>query len=148
MSQNCNERYYELIGSIIAVPDSVITFSIPFNLDKKGNEPSFFVSENNKVKVPMSPRSGALKETENVTEAGRSYEVTVSWEIEQVDRDTYSILESLESQVNHLIVRTFPENDLFIRAVPEAYSFSYEESDGVLSCELTIHNLTGAQRML
>lgn len=148
MTRNCNENYYELIGSIVAFPDSAATFSRPFNMERKSDAPSFSVTDRQKKTIPMKPRSGEVKETFSRSVAGESYEVTVTWEVEQVDGEVYALLESLKEEANHLIVKTFPDNGLFVRAVPEGYSFEYAENDGTLSCELVIRNMTGAQRML
>lgn len=147
MTRNCNENYYELIGSIVAFPDSSATFLRPFNMEKKSDAPSYTVTDAQKKLIPMKPKSGELRETFSRSVAGESYEVSVTWEIELVDKDVYILLERLKEEANHLIVKTFPDNELFVRAVPEGYSFQYEEGNGVLSCELSIKNMTGAQRM-
>lgn len=145
---NCNENYYELIGSIEAYPDEAVTFSRPFNMEKKSDVPDFDVSGDRKISIQMKPKSGAVKESSQTGTAGDSYEVTVSWEIERVSRDTYIQLETLKNTINHLIVNTFGDGKMFIRAVPDAYDFRYEESEGTISCTLTIYNLTGVQRMV
>ena len=145
---DCNENYYELIGAIEAYPDNAVTFGRPFNLEKKSDPTDFSASENQKMLIEMKPKSGSLKESAETGVAGYSYEVTVSWEIERVTRTTYSQLEALKSGTNHLIVRTFPDGKMFIRAVSDGYDFQYEEGDGVIACTLTIRNVTGAQRMV
>lgn len=145
---NCSENYYELIGSIEAYPDDAVTFGRPFNLEKKSDPTDFSASEERKISIEMKRKSGSLKESAETGVAGDSYEVTVSWEIEQVTRDTYAQLETLKTTTNHLIVRTFGDNKMFVRAVEEGYEFQYEEGEGVISCTLTIRNLTGAQRVV
>ena len=145
---NCKENYYELIGSIEAYPDSAVTFGRPFNMEKKSDSPDFTPIEDRKVVLPMKKKSGSLKETSSVSVSGESYEVVVTWQVEDVSQETYVVLESLKTETNHMIVRTFMDGQMFIRAVPGAYSFQYNESDGVLECELTVNNLTGAQRIV
>ena len=145
---NCSENYYELIGVIEAYPDDAITFGRPFNLEKKSDKPDFFVSGDRKISIQMKPKSGSLKESAETGVAGDSYEVTVSWEIERVTRETYLQLETLKKTTNHLIVRTFGDGEMFVRAVSDGYEFQYEEGDGVISCTLTIRNVTGAQRVV
>lgn len=145
---NCSENYYELIGVIEAYPDDAITFGRPFNLEKKSDKPDFSVSGDRKISIHMKPKSGSLKESTETGVAGDSYEVTVSWEIERVTRETYLQLETLKNTTNHLIVRTFGDGEMFVRAVSDGYEFQYEEGDGVISCTLTIRNVTGAQRVV
>lgn len=145
---NCSENYYELIGVIEAYPDDAITFGRPFNLEKKSDKPDFSVSGDRKISIQMKPKSGSLKESAETGVAGDSYEVTVSWEIERVTRETYLQLETLKNTTNHLIVRTFGDGEMFVRAVSDGYGFQYEEGDGVISCTLTIRNVTGAQRVV
>ena len=145
---NCSENYYELIGVIEAYPDDAITFGRPFNLEKKSDKPDFSVSGDRKISIHMKPKSGSLKESAETGVAGDSYEVTVSWEIERVIRETYLQLETLKNTTNHLIVRTFGDGEMFVRAVSDGYEFQYEEGDGVISCTLTIRNVTGAQRVV
>lgn len=145
---NCSENYYELIGVIEAYPDDAITFGRPFNLEKKSDKPDFSVSGDRKISIHMKPKSGSLKESAENGVAGDSYEVTVSWEIERVTRETYLQLETLKNTTNHLIVRTFGDGEMFVRAVSDGYEFQYEEGDGVISCTLTIRNVTGAQRVV
>lgn len=145
---NCSENYYELIGVIEAYPDDAITFGRPFNLEKKSDKPDFSVSGDRKISIHMKPKSGSLKESAETGVAGDSYEVTVSWEIERVTRETYLQLETLKNTTNHLIVRTFGDGEMFVRAVSDGYEFQHEEGDGVISCTLTIRNVTGAQRVV
>lgn len=145
---NCSENYYELIGSIEAYPDDAVTFSRPFNLEKKSDKPDFTVSGDRKISIEMKPKSGSLKESAETSVAGDSYEVTVSWEVERVTRETYAQLDSLKNSTNHLIVRTFCDGEMFVRAVSDGYEFQYEEGDGLISCTLTIRNVTGAQRVV
>lgn len=145
---NCSENYYELIGSIEAYPDDVVTFSRPFNIEKRSDKPDFSVSDDRKISIQMKPKSGSLKESAETSVAGDSYEVTVSWEVERVTQETYLQLETLKNSTNHLIVRTFGDGEMFVRAVSDGYEFQYEEGDGVISCTLTIRNVTGAQRVV
>lgn len=145
---NCKENYYELIGSIEAYPDSAVTFGRPFNMEKKSDRPDFTPQEDRKLVLPMKKKSGSLKETPSVSVSGEQYEVVVAWEVEEVTPETYAVLESLKTDTNHLIVRSFMDGEIFIRAIPGAHSFEYSESNGVLACELTINNLTGAQRIV
>lgn len=145
---NCSENYYELIGSIEAYPDDAVTFSRPFNIEKKSDKPDFSVSGDRKISIQMKPKSGSLKESAETSVAGDSYEVTVSWEVERVTQETYFQLETLKNSTNHLIVRTFGDGEMFVRAVSDGYEFQYEEGDGVISCTLTIRNVTGSQRLV
>lgn len=145
---NCSENYYELIGGIEAYPDDAVTFSRPFNIEKKSDKPDFSVSGDRKISIQMKPKSGSLKESAETSVAGDSYEVTVSWEVERVTQETYLQLETLKNSTNHLIVRTFGDGEMFVRAVSDGYEFQYEEGDGVISCTLTIRNVTGAQRVV
>lgn len=146
---NCNENYYELIGEIFAYPNTGIHFSHPFNLMKKQISPTeYTLTESARITVPMKSKSATLKETPSLSINGESYEVVVSWQIENVTPDTYLILNSLKEGNKHLIVNTFGDNPLLVRSTEYAYQFEYKESDGNLICELTIQNICGAQRVL
>lgn len=144
---NCNENYYELIGSIEAYNESAMTFNRPFNIECKSMAPSFTPLPDRKKIIPMKRKSGRLKETSSVSVQGESYEVVVDWEVEDVTSETFALLESLKTETNHLIVRSFPDGEMFVRSISGAHSFEYLENDGILHCKLTIRNVTGAQRI-
>lgn len=145
----CKERYYELIGEIVAYPDAAISFSRPFNEMKKYvSESDFSTTESQKIVLNIKPSSGKLKETPSVSVSGESYDVTVTFDIEKVTADVYDHLDALKKGINHLIIRTFPDNRMLVRSTEYAYSFEYKENDGNLQCEFSIQNICGAQRVL
>lgn len=145
----CKERYYELIGEIVAYPDTAVNFTRPFNETRKYvSESDYSTTESRKIVLRIKPSSGKLKETPSVDVNGESYKVTVTCDIEKVTTEVYSNLDALKKGINHLIVRTFPDNKMLVRATEYAYSFEYKENDGNLQCEFTIHNICGVQRVL
>lgn len=145
----CKERYYELIGEIVAYPDTAISFTRPFSDPKKYiSESDFSTTESQKTILPVKSGTGKLKETPSVGVNGESYEVTVTFDIEKVTADVYDKLDVLKKGINHLIIRTFPDNKMLVRSTEYAYYFQYKENDGNLQCEFSIQNLCGAQRVL
>lgn len=145
---DCNEIYYELIGSIEAYKDESVTFGRPFGVEQKGTPLDVNFSASGKRVIPMKRKSGSIKEDVSVSLSGEEYTVTLNWQIEEVSLDTYRMLEELKISTNHLVVRTFPDGKMFIRNIPGSDSFEYHEDRGVLTCTWIIHNLTGVQRML
>ena len=146
---NCQENYYELIGEIFAYPDTGIKFSQPFNLMKKHiTTAEFAPTESTRMTLPMKKKSGSLKETPSISVNGESYEVVIPWKIENVTAQTYATLDALKSGNYHFIVNTFGDNRMLVRSTEYAYQMEYKEQDGSLSCELTIQNICGAQRVL
>jgi len=145
----CREHYYELIGEIVAYPDAAIQFAQPFNEMKKYlSVQDYSTTESQKIVLPIKPTTGKLKETPAISVSGESYEVTVTCDIERVTPEVYSQLDALKKGINHLILRTFPDNKMVVRSTEYAYSFNYKENDGNIQCEFTIHNLCGTQRVL
>lgn len=144
---SCREYFYDKIGAIEAIPDNCINFHKPFNMEKKGMMPSFSITGDKKKNVPMKKKSGVIKESVNTSVAGDSYEISLKWEIEKITEETYVILDGLKNEINHLIIRTFSDEGYFIRSVYPGYSFEYYESDGMITCELSITSTTGLQRL-
>ena len=145
----CKERYYELIGEIVAYPDTAVNFTHPFSDTRKYiSENDYSTTKSKKIILYIKPSSGKLKETPSTKVSGESYEVTVTCDIERVTPEVYDNLDALKKGINHLIVRTFPDNKMLVRATEYAYSFEYKENDGNLQCEFTIQNFCGTQRVL
>lgn len=147
-NMDCKERYYELIGEIKACPIADFAWSSLSAEDRKYVTEKDFVTEEEKAfRIPMKKRSGSLKETASVEVAGQSYEVTVSWTVEDVDEEVYEMLERLKDN-NVLIVNTFGDRPMLV--VPEGYGylFTYGESDGELECKLTAYSTVGTRRIL
>lgn len=146
---NCKETLFEYITSIEAYPFSGTSTTRTMAVHcKHVTEAETGVSETDRLSVPMKPKSGEMSEKTSVDLPGESYEVTVSWQILFVDNDTYQVLEQLHEYPKHLILRTYDNKGYFIRCEEEGYEFSYTEKDGLLECELTVHNKNGAQRLL
>lgn len=146
----CNEQNYELIGSITAYLENDIQFTRPFFDEKKYLGESFYSIANpqSKIVIPIKPETGALKETPGTDENGTYYDVTVTCDVEEVGANVYDDLDLLKKNVSHLIIKTFPNNDMVVRSADYAYSFDYHENGGVLSLEWNIRNKVGAQRVL
>ncbi|MBQ8888538.1 MAG: hypothetical protein IJY59_03520 [Bacteroidaceae bacterium] len=146
---NCNETLFELISSIEAYPfggsSSLETMSVH---EKSVSEEKMGLDMSSMIQVPMKIKSCSPSEKRGVELPGDSYEVTVSWEIAKLNKDTYNVLQHLYEKPNHLILRTYDSKGYFIRCEEEGYDFSYEEKDGLLECTVTIHNKNGLQRIL
>lgn len=146
---NCNETLFDIITAIEAYDFSGMSSVRTMNVHTK------FVFENEigldistKLSVPMKAKSCSPNENESLGLPGESYEVTVNWQVRQVDNITYTALESLKNNPKHLILRTYNGKGFFIRCEENGYKFSYSEKNGELDCELSIYNKNGIQRIL
>lgn len=146
---NCKETLFDVIASIEAYPFSGVSATRTMNFHAKHVEESGLGLETSaKLDVPMKPKTCKPSEKESLNLPGESYEVTVSWQVQRVDKDTYTVMEELKEYPKHLILRTYNDNGYFIRCEEHGYSFSYTEKDGLLECELSLHNRNGIQRIL
>lgn len=145
---NCKETLFELITSIEAYPVSAITFSVPFENDRKCISQSDFTADKSKsVQVPMKAKSGEFTEKTSVALPGKSHEVTVTWQVKDVSQEDYDILDAMNKNVNHLIIKTYAQTDYLLRTNEFGYRFTYNIKGGELDCELVITNIAGAQRI-
>lgn len=145
----CNETLFDTITAIEAYPFGGVSSTWTMNVHtKRVNEQDLVVTSSDKLSVPMKPKSCKPSEKENMDIPGESYEVTVFWQILFVENDTYKVLEELKEYPKHLILRTYSGKGYFIRCEEHGYNFSYVEKDGLVDCELTIHNKNGVQRIL
>lgn len=146
---DCKERNYELIVELTAYPDSAVKFAHPMQVFNKYLESSdITLDETQGISIPVARKTGKLKETEKVELSGRSYTVTLTWDIENPDKETYDKLKKLEKTFKHLKIKTFGDNLSFVRAMEDGYMFTHEEDSGTLKCELSVMNISGVQRML
>ena len=146
---NCNETLFDVITAIEAYDFSGVSFTRTMNIHiKHVNESELQLDVSTKQSVPMKAKSCSPSEKESMEMSGDSYEVTVSWQVKQVDNHTYTTLESLKEYPKHLILRTYNGGGYFIRCEEHGYKFTYSEKDGELDCELSIHNKNGIQRIL
>lgn len=146
---NCNETLFDVITAIEAYPFNGVSMTRTMNVHAKHvSEEELGLDDSGKTSVPMKPKSCNLSEKESLEISGESYEVTVSWNIQKVNGDTYTVLESLKEFPKHLIIRTYGGGGYFIRCEEHGYNFSYTEKDGELECEMTFHNKNGIQRLL
>lgn len=146
---NCKERNYELILEITAYPDNAVSFTSPMQVPCKYLEDGdVTLNEDLGFNIPMARQTGKLKETEKVELGGKSYTVSLTWDIDNPDKSTYEKLEKLQKTFNHLKVKTFGGDLLFIRAMDDGYRFTYEEDSGTIKCSLSVININGAQRIM
>ena len=146
---DCKERYYEKIVKITAYPLDAVTFSLPFQLIGKGiTSTGFSLDDSRKIDVPMEKDTAVLKDSVLLDVSGMSYEVTMTWQIEEVTNEVCNTLEYLRDKVCHFMVTSFGENEVIIRSVEYAYDFSFYEADGKYNCELKVYNVNGVQRVL
>lgn len=146
---NCNETLFDVITAIEAYPFGGVSLTRNMNVHVKHvSESELGLSASDKKDIPMKSKSGAINEKSSIDIPGDSFEVTVSWEIRQADKSTYTVLESLKEYPKHLILRTYGGGGYFIRCEEHGYEFSYTEKDGSIECEATFHNKNGVQRLL
>lgn len=146
---NCNETIYDVITSIEAYPFTGVSTTRGMSVHGKHVEESGLgLDTSAKLDVPMKPKSCTPSEKHKLEIPGESYEVTVSWQTHQLDKDAYTVLEELNEYPKHLILRTYSGNGYFIQCEEHGYSFSYTEKEGMMECELGIHNRNGIQRIL
>lgn len=145
---DCKEHYYDLIGQISVYADNAVSFSQPFNEMRKYLAPAdYTLTDAPLMTLKIKRDTGKLKETLSTSVNGESYEVTVTFEVEQVTAALYEKLDLLKKGFNHLILKSFPDNRMLVRSTEYAYRFEYKENDGNLQGEFTIQNLNGAQRV-
>lgn len=145
---NCKETLFELITAIEAYPLSAITFSTPFSdLKKCVSKTDFTVDRSKSIQIPIKNKTGEFSEKTSIALPGKSHEVTVTWQVRDVNEETYAIFHLLEIGANHLIIKTYAGTDYLLRSDEFGYRFTYDEKDGELDCELVITNISGAQRI-
>lgn len=146
---NCKETIFDIVTSIEAYPFSGVSSIGTMSVHSKNvTESELGLEGSGMIPVPMKPKSCSLSEDSSVEMSGDSYEVTVNWQIRQVDKGVYQTLEKLKEHPNHLIFRTYGNNGYFVRCEEEGYLFSYHESEGMIECKLKMHNRNGFQRIL
>lgn len=152
---NCNENNFQLLTSIKAYPPSGISFNEPAATLNKALSSSDFTTvdgdfsslTSDYVKVPMKASTATLTEKSEVGVGGESFEVTLQWIVKAPTKDDYTKLKEMKRERKHLIVSTYGGKGYLIRSYDYAYRLEYQEDDGDLSCELTIVNVQGAQRI-
>lgn len=145
----CDELLFDVITSIEAYPFGGVSATRTMSVyGKNVSEEGLGLDGSSRIDVPLKPKTCNPEEKASLSVAGESYDVTVSWKIFFVGNDTYKVMDSLHEYPNHLILRTYSGRGYFIRCEEEGYRFSYVEKDGMLDCELKIHNKNGIQRIL
>lgn len=146
---NCKERNYELIMEITAYPDDAVSFLLPIQVYNKYLEADdITLDESKAIHIPILRKSGKLSEQEKVELSGKSYEVKLTWDVDNLDKITYDKLKNIEKEFKHLKIKTFGNNFSFVRSTEDGYRFTQEEEAGVMKCELSVLNVSGIQRML
>lgn len=146
---DCKEQDYSLIVEIKAYPEDAVTFSHPMQYENKHVNSSYYsVDENRVVLVPLKKLTAKLSESIKHERFGKTYTVTLDWEVDIDNSEKYEQLHFLENNVNHFEVRTFGERLSLIRAQNPGYRFTMEEDAGVIKCSLSVINKAGIQRVL
>lgn len=153
---NCKENNYQLLTGIKAYPPAGISFIEPAaSMNKALSTSDFTTTEGNfsspgsgYVKVPMRAGTAKMTEKSEVGVGGESYEVTIKWSVKAPTKDDYARLEDLKRERKHLIASTYGAPGFLVRSYEFSYLFEYQEDGGDLSCELTVVNIKGAQRIL
>ena len=146
---SCKERNFELITDIVAYPDNAVTFVDPLQVfEKYLTGEKFSYNEDLAITVPLKSNSGKLEDSSKEGLQGTTYTVSLTWEVERVDASVYAILKDLKKTFKHLIITTFGGNRSLVRSNEDGWKFSFEESEGVVKCELSVMNISGIQRIL
>lgn len=146
---NCKERNFELITDIVAYPDNAVTFADPMQVfDKCLSKDRIVCNEELAISVPLKPGTGILEDSSKEGLQGTTYTASLTWEVENVDTSVCTILKDLKKTFKHLIITTFGGNRSFIRSNEDGWKFSFDESDGVIKCDLSVMNISGIQRII
>lgn len=146
---SCKETLFDVITSIEAYPFSGSSNVGDMNVHtKRVSESALNLPVSEKKDVPMKPKSCSVSDNPSLSIPGDSYEVTINWQVQNCDENAYNVLEFLHENYNHLIIRTYGEGKSFVRCEENGYEFNYSEKDGVIDCELVIHNKNGVQRII
>lgn len=146
---NCKERNYELITDITAYPDGAVSYTTPIQVfDKYITPDDFILDETQAIRVPLKVGTGKLEDSSKEDLQGTVYTVSLTWEVDSPDADEYAVLKSLKKTFKHLIVTTFGGNRSLVRSNEDGWLFRYEESGGVIQCDLSVMNVSGVRRII
>lgn len=154
---NCKENFFGLVAELLACPPENISLSEDVLSAKKtitiDATQNLVADENLLVSVPMKSKSVECTETQKEELPGISYEVNVSWTIDNPSKEDYEKLEKLKWNHNHLIIRMLGDipngeySRYFVYSSEDGYRFEYNENKGVLECKFSIVNTNGLQRL-
>lgn len=160
---DCKERNYGLITEILAYNEGDLILNIPTTLLKKYVETSDFtirvVTEQpdpetvttkpvDGLTIPIRPNSAKLSESSAVARQGSYYTVSITWDADPDENSDYQLFDMLVKQHMHLLVTTFGGNKLLIYTSEDGWKFSYEDSEGIIKCNLSIMDPVGIRRLL
>lgn len=141
--KDCNDKYYEKIVTLHAFPLDDCWFQFSSYLPGRTLFGDYYLPKDKKYKIPTISDSAEISEKSSLSDAGENMEITVSWETEIGNSEDLELLEFLKNNVCNILVTTFPDNNLLVRANKESYTFSYVMDDGYYSCELVVNNTSG-----
>lgn len=145
---DCKEQDYGLIVEIKAYPEDAVTFSQPMQYEKKHINSSYYSADGTRaILVPMKKLTAKMGESVKYDRFGKTYTVTLDWDVDIDNEGKYELLHTLENNVNHLEVKTFGERLSLIRSQGPGYRFTMEEDSGVIKCSLSVVNKAGVQRV-
>lgn len=153
---NCKENFFGLVTEILACPPENISVSDTSLLEKKYFASSANIIANERLleHVPMKSKTAECTETHKVDLQGESYEVNITWSVENPTPEELGALENLRYSHKHLIIRMFGDNSqtkeyarYFVYSSVDGYRFEYNDNKGVLECKLSILNTNGLQRI-
>ena len=141
--KDCSDKYYEKVVALHAFPGDDCWFQFSPYLPGRRIFGDYYLTQDKGIEIPFIADSANVSEKSTLSDAGENLEITLSWNTEIGNDDTLEVLEALKDSLHHILVTTFPDNILLIRATPESYTFSYTVSGGYYSCELTVNNASG-----
>lgn len=153
---NCKENFFGLVAELLACPPESISISDDILNEKKYILSTDYAFKNQSATftAPMKSKSAECSESSKEDLPGTSYEVNISWQVENPTKEELDRLQKIKEQYNHLIIKMFGDNEsssdyarYFVYSSEDGYRFEYNENKGVLECKLSIVNLNGLQRV-
>lgn len=153
-----NEEDYGTAGQIMAYGLNDITFTHPLILNKRCISATDFsiatdgTGQNAKPihgeVIPIHKYDGArISEQQDTGTEGHTCKVTVEFEVFHPTNGDYDTLRQLRRNPHHLILSHMGDRRSIIRATEDGWHYE-EEGGDMLKVKLTIHNVSGQQRIL
>lgn len=152
---NCKENFFGLVAEILACTPENISISDTAVMEKKfiSSVDELVKDESLLIHIPMKGKTAECTETYKVDLQGVSYEVDITWNLENPSIEELEVLENLRYHHNHLIIRMFGDDKdkkmyarYFVYSSEDGYRFEYNENKGTLECKISIVNSNGLQR--
>lgn len=150
---SCKENFFGLVVEMMACPVEYVNVTKEMMQEKKYVYASEYTlgTDGQTFLVPMENKSATCTEEQSDNLPGTMYEVSVTWTKRNPRKEDFDKLKKLKDKCNHLIIKVFGNNEVqgyFVFSDKDGYIFTYNESEGVLKCKLSVQNKNGLQRIL